>query len=83
VPYTFYVHDFTNTAKKSDAWDLANSNAEVRVYLNILDEPPIVFNVPNEEGTLWEVCTIIDGEVSSTHSMSYEGRPLNIGASDQ
>ena len=25
VPYTFYVHDFTNTAKKSDAWDLANS----------------------------------------------------------
>lgn len=83
VPYTFYVHDFTNTAKKSGARDLANSGAEVRVYLNALDDQPIVFNVPNEEGTLWEVCTILDGEVSSTHSMSYEGRPLNIGASDQ
>jgi uncharacterized protein YfaP (DUF2135 family) len=82
VPYTFYVHDFTNTAKKSDAWDLANSGAEVRVYLNALDDQPIVFNVPNQEGTLWEVCTILDGEVSSTHSMSYEGRPLNIGVSD-
>ena len=80
VAYTFYVHDFTNTAKKSDAWALSKSGAEVKISIG--DSPPTTLKVPNKEGTLWKVCTIKDGKISSSEDISYEGRPLNIGASE-
>ena len=78
VPYTFYVHDFTNVAKKSGAWDLSKSEAEVTIYIG--ESEATVFRVPNVEGTLWEVCTIVDGKVTPGNTVSYEGRPLNIGS---
>ena len=78
VPYTFYVHDFTNVAKKSGAWDLSKSGAEVRVYIG--ESEATVFKVPNKEGTLWEVCTVVDGKITPSNAVSYESRPLNIGS---
>ncbi|NLJ70135.1 MAG: S8 family serine peptidase, partial [Clostridiaceae bacterium] len=80
VSYTFYVHDFSNTAKQIDSWDLANSEAEVKIYIG--DSLVSTLKVPNKEGTLWKVCTIKDGKVTPSETMSYEGRPLNIGASE-
>ena len=79
VTYTVYVHDFTNTAKQSGANALANSVATVSIYFEGVNEP-ISFDVPNNEGTLWKVCEIKNGKVTPINTMSYEGRPLNIGS---
>jgi hypothetical protein len=75
------VHDFTNTAKESGSWDLASSGAKVSIKFKG-DQQPLVFNVPSAEGTLWKVCTIHKGKVTGVNTMSYEGRPLNVGAND-
>jgi hypothetical protein len=78
VVYTVYVHDFTNTAKQRGSYALANSDATVLVYFEG-DSEPISFDVPYQEGTLWKVCEIRNGKVTPINTMSYEGRPLNIG----
>jgi len=81
IPFTVYVHDFTNTAKESGSWALASSGAKVSIKFKG-NRQPLVFNVPSGEGTLWKVCTIYEGKVTGVNTMSYEGRPLNIGAND-
>ncbi|HHX19723.1 MAG TPA: S8 family serine peptidase [Clostridiaceae bacterium] len=81
IPFTVYVHDFTNTAKESDSRALADSGATVSIKFAGVQQP-LVFNVPSQEGTLWKVCTIYGGKVTGVNEMSYEGRPLNIGADD-
>ncbi len=81
IPFSVYVHDFTNLAKESGSKALANSGAKVSIKFKGKQQP-LVFNVPSREGTLWKVCTIHKGKVTAVNTMSYEGRPLNIGASD-
>lgn len=81
IPFTVYVHDFSNVAKKSGIRALADSGATVSIKFKGVTEP-LVFQVPSEEGTLWKVCTIYEGKVTGVNEMSYEGRPLNIGAND-
>lgn len=81
IPFTVYVHDFTNTAKESGSWELASSGAKVTIKFKG-EQQPLVFNVPSAEGTLWKVCTIHKGKVTGVNTMSYEGRPLNVGAND-
>ncbi len=81
IPFTVYVHDFSNTAKESGSRALADSGATVSVKFAGSPQP-LVFTVPSQEGTLWKVCTIYGGKVTGVNEMSYEGRPLNIGAND-
>jgi hypothetical protein len=81
IPFTVYVHDFTNTAQESDSRALADSGATVSIKFAGVEQP-LVFNVPSQEGTLWKVCTIYGGKVTGVNEMTYEGRPLNIGADD-
>jgi hypothetical protein len=74
--YRYSVHDYRN--RMSDSSDaLTLSGAQVAVYRgnSLVD----TYNVPmNEDGTLWEVFQIIDGEVVLINTMSYESSPTNI-----
>lgn len=68
--YEFSVVDFTNTG------DIGSSGAQVKVYMEGSSTPEI-FNIPNEEGVLWEVFRIEDGriipvnEIPSSPNLSY------------
>ena len=74
--YTFYVHDYTNAGNtRSSA--LGNSGARVTVYLG--NQQPVVFEVPNEPGTLWEVFSLENGIISPSGRMSYESAASNVG----
>lgn len=75
--YTFYVHDFSNR-ERSQSNSLATSGATVKVYVGGVDTP-YVFNVPAENGTLWEVFSIKDGVLTPSNVMSYESSPSDVG----
>ena len=75
--YTFYVHDFTNRASGNSS-AMATSGAQVKVYV-AGKEDPYVFNVPNQPGTLWKVCTIQNGQVKAVNHMSYHADPKTVG----
>lgn len=75
--YTYYVHDFSNRGS-SNSSKLANSNAQVKLYIWNKEEP-IVYNVPNLEGTLWKVFSINNGEITVYNEMSYVNNPNNVG----
>lgn len=75
--YTFYVHDYTNR-NYSSCSEMSTSGAQVKVYLGGRSEP-YIFNAPNEEGTLWTVFTIEDGQLKPINTMSYESEEEDIG----
>ncbi len=75
--YTFYVHDYSNR-NSSFSTAMATSGATVKVYIAGQEEP-MVFYVPNQEGTLWTVCTIRNGVVTPINEMGYESSPSNVG----
>ncbi len=75
--YTFYVHDFTNRGS-SNSSAMSTSGAQVKVYV-AGREDPYVFNVPNQPGTLWKVCTIQNGQVRVVNQMSYHADPRTVG----
>jgi len=75
--YTYYVHDFSNRGS-SNSSSLANSNAQVKLYIWNKEEP-IVYNVPNLEGTLWKVFSITNGEIIVHNEMSYVSNPSAVG----
>lgn len=75
--YTYYVHNYsdrTNTANSN----LANSGAQVRLFISGQSKP-IVYNVPNEPGTLWKVFSYENGTVTPINEMSYETDYLSVG----
>lgn len=75
--YTFYIHDFTN--RESDNTSaLAASGAQVKVYVGGQEEP-IIFNVPNHEGTLWKVFKVSNGTVTPVNEMTYCKSQTEVG----
>lgn len=75
--YTYYVQDFSNkSSTNSNALSL--SGAQVKLYKYGVDEP-IVFNVPNKDGTLWKVFSIKNGELIIHNEMSYHFDQSTIG----
>lgn len=75
--YTFYVHDYNNRASTYST-SMALSDAQVRVYMAGRSEP-YVFNVPNQNGTLWAVFSITNGVLEPINTMSYAEYPSDIG----
>ena len=76
--YTYYVHDYSNRGSSTSA-SMSTSGAQVKLYIYSLEEP-IVFNVPNQAGTLWTVFTVTDGVVTPVNAMSFETHPSNVGS---
>lgn len=77
--YYFLVHDFTNRNKESST-ALSTSQAKVEVYSG--SRLVNTFYVPNQEGTLWAVCSYnsITGTVTPINEMSYESDSDSVGA---
>ncbi len=75
--YTFYLHDYTNRSKSFSS-EMSKSGAVLKVYL-AGKETPYVFNAPTEEGTLWKVFSVTNGELTAINEMSYESDPVNVG----
>lgn len=71
--YIYAVHNYTNRGAaegQSEAWNLANSQARVVVYT----EQGTLFdgNVPNEQGTTWEVFRIENGRFIIANTVGFE-----------
>ncbi len=75
--YTYYVHDYSNRSSSSSK-ALGLSGAQVKLFI-AGEEEPIVFNVPNQAGTLWKVFTIENGKVKPVNEMSYHNAPISVG----
>ena len=75
--YTFYVHDYTNKDVRQNAKYMARSGATVTVYVG--DQDPIVFRVPDREGTLWEVFSLENGVITPGGAFTYESDPRSVG----
>ncbi len=75
--YTYCVHDFTNRHSSSSG-AMGTSGAQVKVYMAGLEEP-MLFNVPNRDGTVWTVFTLKDGVITPVNTMSYESDPDDVG----
>ena len=67
--YTFYVQDYTNHDRSSDSRAMADSGARVTVYIG--NGEPRVFEVPNLEGTLWEVFSLENGVITPSGTVTY------------
>ncbi|MBQ9061608.1 MAG: Ig-like domain-containing protein [Eubacterium sp.] len=52
--YHFYIHDFSNGGNPESS-QMSRSNATVRVVVG--SRELAVYNVPNQPGNLWDVCT--------------------------
>ena len=74
--YTYYVHDFSNR-NSSSSNALSLSGAEVKLYIAGQEEP-IIYNVPNQPGTLWKVFSIENGQVTSINEMSFHSNYRNL-----
>lgn len=77
--YRYSVHDYTNR-ESDDSFALGLSGAQVRIYAT--GGLVAVFNVPNEEGTLWTVFEVIDGRLTAVNSMSYESDTHSVRSRD-
>ena len=75
--YVFSVHDYSNRGSYYST-GLALSGAQVKLYIAGRSDP-IVYNVPNTEGTLWTVFSVENGVVTPINSMSYEQSPRVVG----
>lgn len=74
--YTYYVHDFSNR-NSSSSNALSLSGAQVKLYIAGREEP-IIYNVPNQPGTLWKVFSIKNGQVTSINEMSFHSNYRNL-----
>lgn len=64
--YEFMVYDFTNKGNSAST-ALANSGATVKVYIG--GQQPQIFTVPSGAGTIWHVCKIENGTVTSINTI--------------
>lgn len=76
--YNFYVHDYTNRSNTFTT-GLAESGARVKIYIAGRSEP-YVFDVPQDDGNVWEVCKIENGVLIPVNEMSYVEYPIDVGA---
>lgn len=76
--YTFYVHDFTNQSR-NPCDKMAASGATVTVDLGREGEEPLVFHVPNQPGTLWEVFSYENGVITPVNRMTYHVNAASVG----
>ena len=76
--YVFYVHDYTNREENA-CREMAASNAIVTVDLGKEGEEPLVFHVPNQPGTLWEVFAYENGVITPINRMSYHKGAGSVG----
>ena len=74
--YTYYVHDFSNR-NSSISNELSLSGAQVKLYIAGHEEP-IIYNVPNQAGTLWKVFSIENGQVTAINEMSFHSNYRNL-----
>ena len=77
--YDFYIHDFSNKdLTKSTA--LATSGAKVEVYQGTT--LMLTYYVPNNEGTVWHVCSYdsTTGTLTQNNEMYYESDSMYVGS---
>lgn len=60
--YDFWIKDFRNTG------EIGNSGAEVKVYFSDGQEP-MVFQVPEGSGNIWDVFSLENGEIHSINKI--------------
>lgn len=77
--YTFFIHDYTNR-NSADSTALANSGAYVEVWFGSQN---LRFDVPNQAGTLWEVCTYDSrtNSITPVNTITYHDDPFTVGSS--
>ena len=75
--YTFYVHDYSNLGATRNARFLAQSGAVVTVYVG--DQDPVIFRVPDLEGTLWEVFSLENGVITTGGTFTYAHEAGEVG----
>ena len=81
--FTYYIFDYStvvNDQKRSNCWAMANSGAKIKVFVGNEASSRYEYDVPNEEGTLWEVFTLENNEITFVNKVSdYFGYDANIG----
>ena len=55
---------------------MADSGATVKVYIG---DDILVFDVPNTDGTLWEVFTLENGILTPVNTVTYHEKDNTIG----
>lgn len=80
--YSFYVHNYSDRYVTSDAWRLANSGANIKVFVGASMLPLYTFNVPQMEGNLWKVFEYdsVTSIITPVNEVTYESSPGNVGA---
>ncbi|MHB1348851.1 MAG: carboxypeptidase regulatory-like domain-containing protein [Desulfobulbaceae bacterium] len=75
--YRYYVHDFTNRMS-TNSIGLGRSGARVTVYQGA--NPPQVFTVPAQNGTVWHVFDLdgTTGAIAPVQKMTYQNEPGRI-----
>ncbi|MGN0997277.1 MAG: hypothetical protein ACI4PG_10255, partial [Candidatus Ventricola sp.] len=74
--YTFSIHDYTHRGSSfTDA--MANSGAKVVVYRG--DALLAIYEVPAGDGTVWDVFTVYDNEITPVNTMTYRSDPAAVG----
>ena len=66
--YIFIIHDYTNGHEEYTNYqskDMAESGAKVSVYVGSND--PLIFEVPDQPGIVWEVFTLENGIVTPSN----------------
>lgn len=76
--YYFMIHNFSDK-DDTESNTLAGSQAKVEVYSG--NRLINTFHVPNQEGTLWNVCSYdsVSGMVTPINEMSYESDADSVG----
>lgn len=68
--YTYAVHNYSDRFSMTNNFNLANSNATVRVYSG--NALLATYNVPlNQEGNTWKVLEVKDGQIVPINQMTY------------
>ena len=75
--YTYYVHNYSDR-NSSTSSTLSTSGAQVKLYMAGWNEP-LVYYVPSQPGTVWEVFSIENGVIRPTNSMSFVSSPGEVG----
>ena len=75
--YKYCVHNYTDRSSTTSS-SMSVSGAQVKLYFAGQDEP-LVFNVPNQPGTVWTVFTMENGRITPINEMSFEEEPYHVG----
>ena len=73
--YTFYIQDYSNR-ESSSSRAMADSGAKVTVFYGT---EKLVFEVPDQYGTLWEVFTLENGIITPSGTFTYHADPVTVG----